>query len=186
MVQKMAQGDAGAYDQFVGLYGGRIRRLAGQYAQTPSDADDLTLEIFVDIFRSIGSFKGRSSLSTWVYRVAFNHCLRHRERRSLPGVPLDDSLPASDAASPQHQAERGELGRNLDAALERLTAEHRNVVILHEMHGLTYAECAEALGVPVGTVKSRLSTAFRRLRGMLEGYVLGDDAAAVPARVVET
>jgi RNA polymerase sigma-70 factor (ECF subfamily) len=187
LIQKMAEGDGAAYDQFVATYGGRIRRLAGQYARTPSDADDLTLEIFVDIFRSIGSYKGRSSLATWVYRVAVNHCLRHRQREPMPPSPLDETQAAGDGASnPERQAQIGELGRTIDDAMGRLTPEHRDVVILHEMHGLTYAECAETLGVPVGTVKSRLSNAFRKLRTMLSGYVLGDDAAAIHAAPVES
>ena len=65
----------------------------------------------------------------------------------------------------------GELSSEIERALDRLSPLHRDVIILHELHGLTYGECAEALGVPVGTVKSRLSNAFTRLRELLGGYV---------------
>ena len=76
---------------------------------------------------------------------------------------------------PAQCAEQNELKERIETALSQLSEDHRQVVILHEMHGLTYSECAEALGVPVGTVKSRLFNAFRRLRSSLGGYVLGEE-----------
>jgi RNA polymerase sigma-70 factor, ECF subfamily len=172
-------------EAFVDLHGGRVRSLARRYADD-ADAYDLTQEIFVDLFRSAGGFAGRSQLSTWVYRVAMNHCLRHRERARPPMLQYDDALrhAASPDGNPVRYSERAELSEKVNDALDTLTCEHRDVVILHEMHGLTYTECADVLGVPVGTVKSRLSNAFRRLRERLSGYVNGEDKVLVMPEIV--
>lgn len=119
---------------------------------------------------------------TWVYRIAVNHCLRHSER-TRPSAPYDDEILEVDddwRRSPAEAAAKGELSDYVHGALGVLPQIHRDVVVLHELHGLTYEECAEMLEVPVGTVKSRLSNAFRKLRVSLADYVLetnGDSAA---------
>src|SRR5262249_29219916 len=119
---------------------------------------------------------------TWVYRIAVNHCLKHGEkagshRSYTTNGTYREELPDSDwRANPEQSAAKSELGRQVYAELGRLQPMHRDVVILHELHGLTYEECAKALEVPVGTVKSRLSNAFKKMRGGLQGYVLGETA----------
>ena len=166
----------GAWAAFVDTYGPRLHRLARRYAPCEVDAEDLTQEIFVALYQSLPKFRGESSLATWSYRVALNHCLKHAGKVQPVTVPYDDAReqPAPDTLSPSHQSLRRELSGQLDAALADLSPTHRDAVILHELHEMTYAECAAVLGVPVGTVKSRLSTAFRRLRESLGGYVLSD------------
>ena len=166
----------GAWAAFVDLYGPRLHRLARRYAPCEADAEDLTQKVFVALYQSLPSFRGESSLATWSYRVALNHCLKHAGKARPVTVPYDDALtqPAPDTSSPAHQSARRELSGQIETALENLSPSHRDAVILHELHGMTYAECAAVLGIPVGTVKSRLSTAFRRLRESLGGYVLSD------------
>lgn len=177
LTRRMQQGDREAFADFVDRYGGTVHRLARRYTRCEADAEDLTQEVFVDLCRGIGGFRGEAKLSTWVYRIALNHCLKHRGRRQLPdSVPLDDlPLAAGDDYDPERQAARGDLSRAVGEALETLSEHHRDVVLLHEIHGLTYVECADILGVPVGTVKSRLSNAFVRLRDRLGGYVRGEE-----------
>jgi RNA polymerase sigma-70 factor (ECF subfamily) len=185
LAARIARGDTRAFASLLDDYGPRVQRLVRRYARDEPDAEDLTQEIFVDLYRSIGGFRGASSLGTWVYRVALNHCLKHVERRRPVGVPYDDALRAhaDETANPAHFAARSELGDQVHTALDRLTPEHREVVILHELQELTYSECAEVLQIPIGTVKSRLSYAFRRLRDALGGYVLGDGGDVVPGRI---
>jgi RNA polymerase sigma-70 factor, ECF subfamily len=175
LVQKMQRGDAAAFTEFVDRFGARIHALSRRYSESEADAEDLTQEIVVAICRGIGGFRGDAALSTWVYRVAMNRCLKRAQRVKPDSVPLDD-LPLFDARhDPMIHAARRELSERVDAALETLSEGHREVVILHELHGLTYAECAHVLGIPVGTVKSRLSNAFGRLREQLGRYVRGDE-----------
>lgn len=180
MARRIAQGDRAAFAEFVDLYGPRIQALARRYAASQSDTEDLTQEIFLDLYRAIAGFRGASALSTWVYRVAMNHCLKHSERRRRELQPLDDpeiGTGENVSADPARRAIAGELRDKVQTALSGLTPEHRAVVILHELQELTYGECAEILSVPVGTVKSRLYYAFRALKGSLAGYVLGDTCA---------
>ncbi len=166
----------GAWAAFVDTYGPRLHRLARRYAPCEADAEDLTQEVFVALYQSLASYRGESSLATWSYRVALNHCLKHAGKARPVTVPYNEAhdQPASDMSGPAHQSAQRELFSQIETALEQLSPSHREAVILHELHEMTYAECAAVLGVPVGTVKSRLSTAFRRLRKSLGGYVLSD------------
>ena len=176
LAQQINRKVPGAWVVFVDTYGPRLHRLARRYAGGEADAEDLTQEIFVALFQGMANFRGESSLATWSYRVALNHCLKHTARPRPATVPYDDASGESepDERGPVHQAARHELTNQVQTALDSLSPDHREIVILHEIHEMTYAECADVLQVPVGTVKSRLSTAFRRLRGSLSGYVLSD------------
>lgn len=187
LVKRIAQGERAAFEEFLDCYGPRVHRLVRRYASREADAEDLTQEVFLSLYRGIEGFRGESALSTWVYRVALNHCLRHSEKqnaaqkREAIGEENADER-ASPGADPAGHAARRELRDQVHGALQDLSPAHRDVVILHELHGLTYGECAQVLDVPVGTVKSRLSNAFSRLRRSLGGYVLGDaDESAPPA-----
>ncbi len=174
LAAQIAEGNPGAFTQFVDAYGPRLHRLARRYAATETDAEDLTQEIFVDLYRSMASYRGASSLATWTYRVALNHCLKHAGRSRSLTVPYSEARAECqpEEQGPVQQAARRELRDQVETALDDLSPDHRDVVILHELQELTYRECADILQVPVGTVKSRLSYAFRRLRERLSGYVL--------------
>jgi RNA polymerase sigma-70 factor (ECF subfamily) len=177
LVRRLQQGDRRAFEEFVDSYGARVVRLVRRYVENPADVEDLTQEVFCDIHRSIGGFRGECALSTWVYRVAVNRCLRHCQRARPNSLPYDQQEEEADddwRADPAKAAVKGELADRVQDALQRLSPLHYDVVVLCEMHGLTYQECAAVLEIPVGTVKSRLFHAFRRLRQSLGGYVFGD------------
>lgn len=177
-VRQIIGGNPQAYARFVDDYGPRVHRLVRRYARTEADAEDLTQEIFLDLYRSLPRFRGDSSLATWVYRVALNHCLKHVERRAPDPLVYDKALRQvpDPGLSPTQCAVQRELTDQVQNALNGLTALHRDVVVLHELHGLTYGECAQALDVPIGTVKSRLAAAFRRLRESLGDYVFSESS----------
>jgi len=182
LVRRMQQGDQDAFAEFVDRYGGRVQRLVRGYIPNPSDAEDVTQEIFVAIFEDIRQLRIPSYVHTWVYRVSVNHCLRHCRRKAPDNLPFDDETLAQQNpstvpnknADPADTLERRELSRQLNDAIGTLSPLHSDVVVLCELHGLTYQECAIALEIPVGTVKSRMSTAFRRLRGLLTGVGIAD------------
>src|ERR1051326_7541361 len=90
LVQRIQKGDRRAFEEFLDSYGGRVHRLVRRYVDNPSDAEDVTQEIFCDLYKSIGKFRGEAALSTWVYRVAVNRCLRHCQRRRPDSVPYDE------------------------------------------------------------------------------------------------
>jgi RNA polymerase sigma-70 factor (ECF subfamily) len=183
LIRRMQQGDRRAFEAFIDAYGARVHRLARRYVANPSDAEDLTQEIFADLYRSIGGFRGDAALATWVYRVAVNRCLRHCQRHRGNDLPYEDQRAQPDddwRTDPAQSAAKRELADRVQGALRELSPPHQEIVILHELHGLTYQECASVLDIPVGTVKSRLSNAFRRLRESLSGYILGERGALPP------
>ncbi|MDX1931718.1 MAG: RNA polymerase sigma factor [Capsulimonadales bacterium] len=183
----MRRGDRAAYSLLVDLYGGKILALARRYAACDADAEDIAQESLIEVCRSIGSFRGDAAFSTFLYRITLNRCLKYREREDRDRqnrLPTEHStLPADERSDPLRQAERNELSRQLDRALDTLSDDHRDVVILHELQGLTYAECAAVLKIPEGTVKSRLFHAFRRLRDRLTTYVRDDVREEVAEKV---
>jgi len=136
-------------------------------------------EVFLQVYRQLGRFEGRSSLKTWIYRIAVNQCHNrrrfwHRRRRDreegLEAVPAE-AAGAGGGSSPYEEARLGERARRVQAALLQLSFEHRLVLVLREVEGLTCEEVAAALGVPEGTVKSRLSRAREAMRLRLLGLV---------------
>lgn len=145
-----------------------MRRMLGP------DMDDCVQEAFVDVFRGLRGFQGKARLSTWIYRVALRRawkCLatrrRHEERREA-GTELVERTPDKAAdADAGAEAVRDELARRFTAALAQLDLDHRAVMALSALDGLGPAEIAEVLGVPVGTVHSRMSRARDRLRELL-------------------
>lgn len=191
LLKRLRNGERIGIETLLDRFGPRVQQLARRYAQSSADAEDLTQEIFLDLFGSVAGFRGEAQLSTWVYRVALNHCLRWKEKQAremarcesgCAGFVQGENEPISRDASgdPQRRAAQSDLKREVAGALDGLSDLHREIVILHEMHELTYAQCAEILGVPIGTVKSRLSNAFSQLRRALGPYVLDSEAGGTP------
>lgn len=162
LVRRILDGESESFNVLLDQYQGRVYRLACRLVSS-AEADDATQEVFIAIHKGLRSFRREASLSTWIYRVAFNTCqtYRIRNQRRTTEVPLEDM----DAMS---TTDRGVVeGCIIAEAVGKLDDAHRNVVVLHELHGLTYAEIAEIVRVPVGTVKSRLFNAMRKLRAIL-------------------
>jgi len=182
LVGRLQTGDRRSLEAFVDAFGPRVHRLVARNLASRTDAEDVTQEVFVAIFKGLPGFRGESSLETWVYRIAMNHCLMYRRKAaSTPLTVADADLdrePAS-APGPAEHAEAEDLRTRVNSAVSQLPDGQRDVVVLHELHGLTYQECAQALDIPVGTVKSRLSNAFRTLRHSLAAYA-NEEAFASP------
>jgi RNA polymerase sigma-70 factor (ECF subfamily) len=146
----------------------------------PDHAQDAAQETFLTAQKRIGSFAQASSLSTWLFGIAHNHCRNFARKRKMETLVSDtwladrdsngDTSPATDHASHITNHEQTLVDREaLRQALSTLSSDHREVVLLHEVEGLTYEEAATVLGIPVGTVKSRLHHAFQNLRIALLG-----------------
>jgi RNA polymerase sigma-70 factor (ECF subfamily) len=186
LLARLKSGDRRAFEELLDLYGPRVQNLARRYALSPSDAEDLTQEIFLSIFQSVGSFRGESELTTWITRVAFNHGLRWKEKHQREAVNRDSQAPSEELElpcpdpnnDPAKRQGRTELSGQVHAAIGELSEPHREIITLHELHGLTYSQCAQVLQIPVGTVKSRLSNAFSQLRSTLRPYVLNEEQNA--------
>jgi RNA polymerase sigma-70 factor, ECF subfamily len=167
LARRAADGDSGALDALLrnhmALVHGVCRRILGN----PDDALDATQEALVAIARKIGSFDGRSKFSTWAYRVATNAALDEARRRSRRPVPIE-SLPEPGRSSHASPTDAGIADRlDVDAALAQLTPEYRAAVALRDLVGMDYAEISDVLGIPPGTVRSRISRGRAALADLL-------------------
>lgn len=169
LVARYRDGDGRAFDAIVDRYERRIYAIAMRICREPEDARDVTQDVFLTALRALAAFRGESQLSTWFHRVAANSALdlvRKRSRRRASSVEDLLEQPA-DEPGPEAEAIGAARAREVHRALGALAPDQRAVVVLHDLQGLDYAECAAALDVPLGTVKSRLHRARVELAGLL-------------------
>ena len=175
LLDKAQRGDQAAFGELVQLYEKKVYALTLRMCKNPDDAAEAAQEAFLAAWQGLKFFRGESSFSTWLYRLASNASVdllrREQRHRSAAGPSLNDEetyadVP-SDAPDPQTLAERSELRQQIEAGLRALTPEHREVLILREMHQLSYDEIAQTLSLDTGTVKSRISRARKQLRNFL-------------------
>ena len=174
-VQRAQKGDQEAFGKLVSLYEKKVYALTLRMCKNPDDAVEAAQEAFLAAWQGLKFFRGESSFSTWLYRLASNACVdllrREQRHKAAAGPSLNDGEVyidiADDAPSPQTMAERSELREQIEQGLRSLTPEHRQVLILREMHQLSYDEIAAVLELDTGTVKSRISRARKQLRNFL-------------------
>jgi RNA polymerase sigma-70 factor (ECF subfamily) len=162
-------GDPTAFDELVRRYRRRVFGICMAYFGNASDAEDAAQDAFVALLRRASTFKGTAAFSTWMYRVTTNTCndiARKRARRPRSGN--DDATRLAEAADPEDLLANRELGMELEQALAALDPDYREVIVLHDVGGMPYADIGERLGLPVGTVKSRIHRAHARLAAGLE------------------
>lgn len=179
LVNKAVKGDNSAFEALMEKHMGIIYNIALRMAANQDDAEDMTQEIMIKIFRSLGSFKGNSKFSTWIYRVAVNTCLDElKKKKNKKHLSLDAEISGDDgenqieikddSPSPEKLAEQNELRDMVAAAVKLLSDEHRAVIVLRDIRGMSYSEIAGILGCSDGTVKSRISRARAQLKMILE------------------
>ena len=175
LLEKARQGDQEAFGELVRLYEKKVYALTLRMCKNPDDAAEAAQEAFLAAWQGLKFFRGEASFSTWLYRLASNACvdlLRKEQRhRAAAGPSLNDEDTymdiADDAATPQELAERSELREQIEEGLQSLSPEHREVLILRELHQLSYDEIAQTLDLDTGTVKSRISRGRKALRNFL-------------------
>lgn len=175
LLEKARQGDQEAFGELVRLYEKKVYALTLRMCKNPDDAAEAAQEAFLAAWQGLKFFRGEASFSTWLYRLASNACvdlLRKEQRhRAAAGPSLNDEDTymdvADDAATPQELAERSELREQIEKGLQSLSPEHREVLILRELHQLSYDEIAQTLDLDTGTVKSRISRGRKALRNFL-------------------
>lgn len=177
-----AAGCAAAFDELFCRYAPRVRQFVAWQTGGGEDAvDELTQEVFFQLYRSLPRFAGRSSFRTWLYALAGNVCRHHRRRRqrrlrwlrpSAEDEPALDEVPDL-AAGVVERLERSELRGEVRRQVARLPPHYRSVLLLRDWEDLSYAEIADVLAIPVGTVRSRLHQARVRLAAALQGETAG-------------
>jgi RNA polymerase sigma-70 factor (ECF subfamily) len=174
LVQRCASKDELACAELVGEHQRMVVQLAVNLLDDREEALDLSQEVFLRVFRTIHSFRGQSSLRTWIYRIAVNQARnRHRfwrRRHRADQVSLDEhvavhgDLISGGQPTPERALAQKELAARLQRALNKLPFDQRTAIVLREIDGLSYDEIAFSLGVAIGTVKSRLTRARQALR----------------------
>lgn len=174
LVERLKLRDEAAFNELVRLYETRVFRLVLRMLGDRAEAEDVAQEVFITVFKSIDGFRGDSKLSTWLYRVATNHCknrIKYLERRARGKKREFDEIaehgasesatmnPQALIARPDQQAEANQIEMIVRRAIGDLEEEHRELVILRDVENLSYEEIQDITGLPEGTVKSRLHRA---------------------------
>jgi len=184
LVERARKGDRDAFRELVERYQRKIATLALGMLRNREDALDVVQETFTKAFQSLDRFKGDASFYTWAYRIAVNLCIDHQRREAKMPVanlepregggeraadPVTLLVDGSEQDDPFQRTRDAEIARGLATAIAELTPEHRAVILLREVDGLSYEEISRVLDCPKGTVMSRLHYARRQLQERLRG-----------------
>ena len=174
---KAAGGGIEAFEEIYRTASSFVYTLAMRVTNNRQDAQDVTHEVFVKIYRNLKSFAFRASFKTWVYRIAVNTAINHYRRTAKERkrqVNIDDVSPREVSVEPQTaQLELHDRQEKLKPLLDRLNPDQRTVIMLREIEGLSYEEIAKALSIPINTVRSRL----KRARQALMAYAVSPENA---------
>jgi len=165
-IEACRRGESEAFDRLVERYQRHVYRLCYRYVNNHHDANDMAQDVFLKAYKALGRFRGDSSFSTWLYRIAVNTCLNFRAARRPESHELPDGLP-DPAVGAADRLDRDERSRRVRDAVHRLPEKQRATVILKVYHDLTHEEVAQILGSSVGTVKANLFHALGNLRKLL-------------------
>ena len=163
LIQRCAEGDQRAWEAIVAQHRRRVFNVAYRFTGTHEEAEDLTQEIFLKVFRSLHTFDRRANFQTWLISVSRNLCIDHyrstrKERQAVDrGVGAEDLAPPARTPSPHAVLERHDQVGLLKEALKELSPSLRAAVLLRDIRELSYQEIADALRLPEGTVKSRIN-----------------------------
>jgi RNA polymerase sigma-70 factor (ECF subfamily) len=182
LVEALHRGDRYACDDLVQQFSGKIYNVALRLTGHPTEAEEVMQETFINACRGAEAFEGRSSLSTWLYRIATNNGLMRRRRKEMPVVSLDTSPNEEDTSefwprqledwdwNPETITLSGELQQVMHQAVEELPEQLRSVFVLRDLEGMSTQEVAEVLDISPGNAKVRLHRARLMLREYLAGY----------------
>lgn len=176
LIGETLRGDTAAFGELVRRYQERLFNTVFRLVDNAEDAQDVVQEAFLNAYQSLDSFKGDSRFFTWLYRIAINTAISLK-RKHKAGLSIDagrngesaiEPLDASMYGQPGHALEQAEEERRIQWALNRMSPEHRAVLVLKDIEGQKYETMAEILMVPIGTIRSRLHRARAELREILE------------------
>jgi RNA polymerase sigma-70 factor, ECF subfamily len=169
LIERYRQGDEQAFRELVDRYKNLVFGVVSRSTVHRARAEDLAQEVFLRIHRGLPYFRGDAKLTTWIYRIVLNLLSQESgRRRGSREVPLDPDIPGHEPRGLDRTTSDLELRDRLEKALARLPATDRLLVAGHYLQGVKYEDLAEALGIPVGTVKTHLHRAKKQLRVFLE------------------
>lgn len=178
LVERVRQGDKRAYGLLVEKYRRKLLRLLSRMVRDPDEVEDIAQEAFIKAYRALPQFRGDAAFYTWLYRIAVNTAKNHlaSRGRSMPTVSdqalndedePDERLMAQDISTPESELLSKQVAYAVNEAVEALPEELRQAITLREIEGMSYEEIAEAMGCPIGTVRSRIFRAREAIASKL-------------------
>ena len=183
LVERFQNGDVSAFDQLVAKYQDKVYDIVYSHIRNVEDAYDLSQEVFLKTFKSLGRFRKKSSFYTWLYSITINVCIDHSRKRKryktvpiedwmqIPDIGMGDSIVTQSRYSPACALELKELKHKLAWAIDQLPPKQRTVFIMKRQQDLSLEEIANIMGRSVGTIKAHLFHATTRLSSLLKNYL---------------
>ena len=182
LVRRAQEGSTQAFDELVVKFSPRLYGMVYHMTSNKEDTHDLLQEIFAKAYRSLKRFRGKSSFYTWIYSIATNmtlNFLKKRKRRAAwslddvdSGIQNDDAMvDIGHSSNPRHQSNVNELQKKLNKAMLSLSEDHRAVVTMFDIQGISHSQISKILKVSEGTVRSRLFYAHKQLQGHLQEFI---------------
>lgn len=178
LVEKAQKGDHEAFAELVKASEKTVFNIAYRSLSNREDAYEISQEVFIKAFKNINKFDGKSSFKTWIYRIAVNTCIDEaRKRKNKDTISLDKEISGEDdnyliqvesnEDSPEEEYIKKDTSRLVQDSIDKLSLEHKTIIILRDLQGLSYDEIASSIGISLGTVKSRLTRARKNLKEIL-------------------
>lgn len=178
LLTKAKNNDIDAFEKLIEIYQKKVFNIAFRMMGNYEDANDAAQEVFIRVFRSLESFKEQSAFSTWIYRITTNVCLDElRKKKNKKLIYIDEEIKnedgevkrqiESDEPTPEILAEKNEIKKFINEAINSLSEEHKLVIVLRDIQGFSYNEIASITKTPEGTVKSRINRARQALKEIL-------------------
>jgi RNA polymerase sigma-70 factor (ECF subfamily) len=180
LVNRAKRGDQEAFRVLHERYAPSVHKLLYRWTGDPEEAEDLTQEVFIAVFQGLQNFRGESSFKTWIFQIANHKAIdsnrkRKRQVETVSPDDFDETQPDDrEETRPEEALLRKEMGETLRRKLQELPEDSREAIVLCDLQGLSYEECAEALGITVGAFKSRLRRARQMLKEKMRPYMEGD------------
>lgn len=185
LIKPLQKGDEDAFKKLVELYQDKVYNTVLGFLHSPEDAEDISQEVFIEVFNAIGKFRGGAKLSTWIYRIAINKSLelirkQKRQKRfafftNIFEMPENKKLYVADFDHPGVQLEHKENARVLFAAIAKLPENQKVVFTLHKVEGLSYQEISKILQLSLSSVESLMFRAKKKLQKLLADFYKGTD-----------
>lgn len=180
LIKSALKGDMASFEELILSYEKKVYNVALRILKNPEDAKDISQEVFIKIYKNLDKFDGKSSFSTWVYRITTNACIDElRKKKGKETFSMDSEIEedegsfkrefADNSPSPEEAVISKETGNEIIKSVEKLSDEHRTIIVLRDIHGLSYTEIADMTGLSIGTVKSRISRARLHLKNIIIG-----------------
>lgn len=179
IVEKIIKGEMDSFEKLINKYQKMVYNLAYRIFNNNSDAEDITQEVFLKIYKNIEKCSGKESIKTWIYTITYNTCIDEvRKRKGKNNISLDASLEndegeyfieiPSKEPTPETQMINKEGIKEIENALNKLTEIHKTLIFLRDIKGFTYNEISEIMDINIGTVKSKLNRARNNLKNILK------------------